>query len=52
MTWRGEQTSSRALLEQCDCAVVLSREEPFSMVMLEALARRRARAGEPGGRPE
>ena len=36
--WRGEQSSSRALLEQSDCAVVLSRADPFSMVMLEALA--------------
>jgi glycosyltransferase involved in cell wall biosynthesis len=38
VTWLGEQTTSRALLEQCDCAVVLSHQEPFSMVMLEALA--------------
>jgi glycosyltransferase involved in cell wall biosynthesis len=36
--WRGEQLSSRALIEESDCAVVLSRDEPFSMVMLEALA--------------
>lgn len=36
--WRGEQPSSQALLTEIDCAVVLSRLEPFSMVMIEALA--------------
>jgi glycosyltransferase involved in cell wall biosynthesis len=38
--WSGEQASSRPLLEASDCAVVLSSHEPFSMVMLEALALR------------
>jgi glycosyltransferase involved in cell wall biosynthesis len=36
--WRGEQHSSAGLLAETDCAVVLSDHEPFSMVMLEALA--------------
>lgn len=36
--WRGERASSEPLLQEADCLVVLSEQEPFSMIMLEALA--------------
>jgi glycosyltransferase involved in cell wall biosynthesis len=36
--WRGERASSDGLLQEVDCVAVLSEREPFSMIMLEALA--------------
>lgn len=38
VTWRGAEPSSRDLLTETDCLIVPSQNEPFSMVMLEALA--------------
>lgn len=35
--WLGEQSSSSPLLAESDCLVIASRNEPFSLVMLEAL---------------
>ncbi len=35
--WRGQQESSAALLAGADCLVLASRNEPFSIAMLEAL---------------
>jgi glycosyltransferase involved in cell wall biosynthesis len=35
--WIGEQPSSASLLSESDCLVVASRNEPFSLAMLEAL---------------
>ena len=36
--WRGEQPSAKNLLNEVDCLVIASRNEPFSAAMLEALA--------------
>jgi glycosyltransferase involved in cell wall biosynthesis len=35
--WRGQQSSAAAFLQETDCLVILSHNEPFSMAMLEAL---------------
>lgn len=35
--WLGEQPSSTPLLNESDCLVIASRNEPFSLAMLEAL---------------
>ena len=40
ITWRGEQASSTDLLSDCDCLIVASDHEPFSVAVLEALALR------------
>lgn len=35
--WRGQQPSAIPLLQETDCLIVASRNEPFSVAMLEAL---------------